>query len=118
MHLIPHSMHQVVMLILTLMYILFLGIIMELNIFTIKVTNMATMHITQQIWIMISTAMVTVMNMMTIVMTMVMTSVIITVMKITMDMIIMELPTIISQISLNLQQFIKLNMTFQAHLDL
>ena len=114
MHLIPHSMHQVVMLILTLMYILFLGIIMELNIFTIKVTNMATIHITQQIWIMISMAMVTVMNMMT----MVMTLVIITVTKITMDTIIMELPTIISQISLNLQQFIKLNMTFQAHLDL
>ena len=116
MHLIPHSMHQVVMLILTLMYILFLGIIMELNIFTIKVTNMATMHITQQIWIMISTAMVTVMNM-TMVMTLVMT-IVITVTKITMDMTIMELPTIISQISLNLQQFIKLNMTFQAHLDL
>ena len=106
-------MHQVVMLILTLMYILFLGIIMELNIFTIKVTNMATMHITQQIWIMISTVMVTVMNM-----TMVMTSVTITVTKITMDMIIMEVPIITSQISLNLQQFIKLNMTFQAHLDL
>ena len=112
-------MHQVVMLILILMYILFLGIIMDLNIFTIKITNMATMHIILQIWIMISMAMVTVMSM-----TMVMTLVIITVMKTTMDMkntmdmIIMETPIITNQISLNLQQYIKLNMTFQAHLDL
>lgn len=100
---------HMVLLILTLMFILFLSITMDPNIFITKVMTMVIQD-TMQIWIMISMDMVTLMDM-TIISTVTQT---ITAMIMDITVTIHHITT--SQISSNLRWFIRLNMTYQVHL--
>ena len=93
----------------TLMFILFLSIIMDQSIFIIKVMTMVIQAI-MQIWIMISTDMVMVMDMKIIFMDMQITTAMIMDITVTIHLITT------SQISSNHRWFTKLNMTSQVHL--